>query len=208
MTGNQLSQWWAFQNQVNDLVYEEPRIPVHEQIIRCAAIPMLEERGIVSGMRVLDVGCGTGFALADFLVKGYDAVGITLGTDYDKCKELGLPVLKQDQNWMDLPNSSFDLVFARHVLEHSIMPLWTLAEYWRVLKPGALLYVEVPCPDSWILHERNRSHHSVLGEQMWRCLMERVQFSVEPTIPVNMTYANGQKESYWIFFARKVCQPS
>lgn len=43
-----------------------------------------------------------------------------------------------------LPDSTFDLVICLHVLEHVTHLVEATTELWRVLKPGGLLFVEVP----------------------------------------------------------------
>jgi ubiquinone/menaquinone biosynthesis C-methylase UbiE len=70
---------------------------------------------------------------------------------------------------LDFDDESFDLVWARHALEHSVVPAFLLSEFHRLTKPGGVLYVEVPAPDTACVHETNPNHHSVLASGCgWR----------------------------------------
>jgi ubiquinone/menaquinone biosynthesis C-methylase UbiE len=105
-----------------------------------------------------------------------------------------------DQSFLDFEDDSFDLVWARHVIEHSFMPLYTLTEFKRVLRPGAILYMEVPAPDT-LLHEQNPNHYSVLGKVMWTSLLERVGFTIAGTVDFFLDTPSGRTDSYWGYFA-------
>lgn len=146
--------------------YPEERYPVHDTITARAA-PLVAEH-IPKGGRVLDVGSGQGPALEWFTEHGFDVIGIDINeANARACFERGFSVIHCDQN--DLPHEwteRFDLVWARHVLEHSPIPFFTLTEFHRVLKPGGVLYVEVPAPDTDCKHETNANHYSVFGAQM------------------------------------------
>jgi 2-polyprenyl-3-methyl-5-hydroxy-6-metoxy-1,4-benzoquinol methylase len=106
---------------------------------------------IAAGMRVLDVGCGQVLALELFREAGLEAVGITLGSDCAVCRSKGFETYEVDQNFTEFSDDSFDFLFflwCRHVLEHSVVPLFTLTEYRRLVKAAGRVYVEVPVPDT------------------------------------------------------------
>lgn len=52
--------------------------------------------------------------------------------------------LKLDLRHLDLPDASFDFVFASHVLEHIDDDRQALREIYRVLKPGGVAVLPVP----------------------------------------------------------------
>jgi Methylase involved in ubiquinone/menaquinone biosynthesis len=151
---------------------------------------------ILAGASVLDVGCGQGAALELFTALGLNAIGVTLGPDVEICRRKGFDVFEMDQNFMDFPDSSFDLLWCRHVLEHSIAPLFTLFEYRRVTKPGGLVYVEVPAPDTSAHHQRNPNHYSVLPMSSWLSLFARAGFTVEHANELRFTVRCGP-DIYW-----------
>lgn len=183
-------------------VYPEAPSEPHFSITRNTIAEMLREQVIAPGMRVLDVGCGQGLALEQFRAGGLIATGITLGGDYDVCREKGFDVHQMDQNFMDFADASFDLLWCRHVLEHSVAPLFTLAEYRRLTKPGGLIYVEVPAPDTSAHHETNPNHYSVLSISAWNSLFSRVGLTVERSINLEFTIPTGQ-DLYWAFRLRR-----
>ncbi len=93
---------------------------------------------------VLDVGCGQGQAFPVLQKYAEHVEGITLGTDIDVCKDKGLTVQGADMSFLPYPDSEFELIFARHVLEHSPMPLLTLMEWWRISRQWLMLILPDP----------------------------------------------------------------
>ena len=109
-------------------------------------------RWIRPGMRVLDLGCGTGVtthglasAADELRVVGVDhvpgPVGETAGyavgssiVDFVAGSEYALP----------LPEGGFDLAFAHGLFETVARPDAVLAELWRVLRPGGVLALSTP----------------------------------------------------------------
>ena len=118
---------------------------------------------------VLDVGCGQGQFKEPLEALGLEWTGITLGEDYQVCKENGLNVHEVDMTFMPFEDNSFDMVFARHTLEHSPFPLITLMEFRRVCS-GYLLMI-VPATD--MFEYRGANHYSVLPFDLWDWLLKR-----------------------------------
>jgi len=81
---------------------------------------------------VLDVGCGTGFCQSLFEQWAVSYEGVCLGEDFLEAKRLGRNVKNMDFSFLEYDDRSFDLIFSRHSLEHSPMPLLTLLEWHRV----------------------------------------------------------------------------
>lgn len=185
---------------VGDVYPEAPSEP-HLSITRSTIEGLLRDGLIAPGMRVLDIGCGQGLALDLFRQSGLESAGITLGPDYDVCKAKGFEVHQMDQNFMDFADASFDFLWCRHVLEHSVAPLFTLGEYRRITKPGGLIYVEVPAPDTSAHHETNPNHYSVLSAPAWVSLFGRVGLAVERSVEFKFTVPCGP-DMYWSFLLK------
>ncbi len=182
--------------------YPEPRSRGHDQVIAVQA-PKVAKLLPGAG-KVLDIGCGQGTAMEWFTERGFDARGITLSQDDETaCLAAGFDVKIGDQNDLGLYyDGYFDCVWARHVIEHSIAPFWTLHEFNRVLKPDGILYIEVPSPGTECHHEANINHYSVLGHDMWLSLIQRSGFKVLESQELNLNTAAG-KDRYWSFICRK-----
>jgi len=185
---------------VGDVYPEVPSEP-HLSITRMMIDGLVQDGLIRAGHSVLDIGCGQGLALEQFRAHGLVATGITLGSDAQVCRDKGFVAHEMDQNFMDFAAGSFDLLWCRHVLEHSVMPLFTLAEYRRVCRPGGLIYIEVPAPDTSAHHELNPNHYSVLPISSWTHLFERTGLTIERSVALNFTVPCGP-DSYWSFLLR------
>jgi SAM-dependent methyltransferase len=161
---------------------------------------------------VLDVGIGVGYALRKFKARGLRVTGITQEhSEADSAKADGLDARIMDMNFLDFPDSSFDLVWCRHALEHSLMPIIALMEFRRVLRPGGYLYVEVP--SDCIMHIMNVDHHSLFADHVWQTIFKKVelklyfrgQFSTFMQIP-GCDPNWGWDDIYWYYWMRKEAQ--
>jgi ubiquinone/menaquinone biosynthesis C-methylase UbiE len=101
-------------------------------------------------IRVLDVGCGTGFVACRFAELGHIVTGIDLSAQMidqarRKATQAGLQIELQvgDAVGLDLADETYDLVVARHVIWNLPHPDRAVAEWLRVLRPGGrLLLIE------------------------------------------------------------------
>jgi SAM-dependent methyltransferase len=192
----------AFLEKLRGDIYPEPPSPVHTSISRQMFTEFCKLYPQAPGARVLDVGCGQGVALEIFRDAGLDPLGITLGPDAEVCRAKGLNVREMDFAFLDFPDASFDLVWCRHAIEHSVFPFFTLSELHRVLKPGGALYLEVPAPDTACRHQTNPNHYSVLGKSMWLDLIRRTGFPEARVMDLNFQTGAGP-DTYWAFMMRR-----
>lgn len=184
-------------------VYPELPSQLHSDITQRAVARLTELQALHNGIRVLDVGCGQGPALELFDQPGVTAVGITLGEeDIAVCRSKGFSVASMDQSFLDFEDNTFDIVWARHVIEHSIFPYFTLHEFYRVMRQSGILYLEVPAPDTDCHHERNPNHYSVLSQSAWFSLLERTGFSIIDTTSYRFNVMAGNDE-YFGFYCKK-----
>ena len=200
-----MRDWSRFDAFLDDLqgdVYPEPPSEPAVSITRSAIENLWNDGLIRPGDRVLDVGCGQGGALEHFRKLGLHATGVTLGADLQVCRDKGLDVREMDQNFMDFPDEQFHLLWCRHVLEHSVAPLFTLSEYRRILRRGGLAYVEVPAPDTSAHHEQNENHYSVLTRSAWVSLFARAEFKIERQLEIRFTVPCGP-DLYWAFLLHR-----
>lgn len=205
ITFNQLARLVSFVNKIESETYPEAPSFIHSEITGKVLDNLLPQYQINQNARILDIGCGQGPALNIFRDKGYrSTVGVTLNDeDVRICRENGHDVRKMDQSFLEFPDSSFDLVWARHVIEHSIFPYFTLAEFARVIASGGTLYLEVPAPETSCHHETNPNHYSVLGRGAWVSLLGRCGFKVCDEAKYSFTTGMGPDE-YWGFICSKL----
>ncbi|MBL0372657.1 class I SAM-dependent methyltransferase [Rhizobium sp. KVB221] len=183
-------------------VYPEYTSTLHDQITASVWQRVKETYPIPAGAKVLDVGCGQGVALKHFAADNLDAIGIAIGEDVNICRQQGFNAVEMDLSFLEFADESFDLVWCRHVLEHSVFPLFSLAETYRVLKPGGVLYMEVPAPDTASRHQTNPNHYSVLGKSMWQQLLKRAGYSKVTIADVTFNVPAGP-DAYWSFIVKK-----
>lgn len=183
-------------------VYPETPTNLHADITARVWAKVKETFPVAEGARVLDIGCGQGVALKHFAADRLNATGIAIGEDVRICREAGYDAVEMDLTFLEFPDETFDLVWCRHVLEHSIMPFFTLAEIFRVLKPGGVVYIEVPCPDTVAGHELNQNHYSVFGQRMLHDLIRRTGFTDITHFDIGFQLKMGP-DKYWGFIQRK-----
>jgi len=94
---------------------------------------------------ILDVGTSAGNFMEIAIRHGWRAKGIEpFPDDVELCVSKNLDVVLGVAEQLPFPDNSFDVVHTSHVFEHLDDPLKAAKEAWRVLKPGGLLFVEVP----------------------------------------------------------------
>ncbi len=102
---------------------------------------------------VLDLGCSVGYVLEAARRVGLRGVGLdTSPFAVQACRERGYEAQEGTLEALPFADGSFDVVTAKHVLEHTERPLPSLAEIRRVLRPGGVLLVIVPDADHWKRH--------------------------------------------------------
>ncbi|MEA2332394.1 MAG: hypothetical protein QOH58_2532 [Thermoleophilaceae bacterium] len=97
------------------------------------------------GKRILDFGCGPGRTLSEFAAEADEAefVGCDIHAESLEWARANLPqftfVQNREEPPLDLPSSSFDLIYGVSVFTH-LTEHWSgwLAEVHRLLKPGGL----------------------------------------------------------------------
>lgn len=154
---------------------------------------------------VLDVGCGTGFCQSMFERWGMKYEGIAIGEDVVQAKLLGHNVKVMDFNFLDYPDDYVDLIFARHSLEHSPMPLITLMEWARVSKNW--LGIVLPAPE-WYTYT-GLNHYSVMNMEQITNLLKVAGWSILWTDIKSLPMDKDKPEEslrpneYWIMSEKK-----
>jgi len=128
-------------------VYDRINPFIWNEQMRDEAIAMLD---LNPEDRVLDVGCGTGFATEGLLretehVHGLDQSAHQLSKAYEKFGKRG-PVrfYRGDAERLPFGDDTFDVVWSSGSIEYWPNPVETLADLRRVAKPGGTVLVVGP----------------------------------------------------------------
>lgn len=120
--------------------------PEHGVVAREPLIQQVEK--LTSGRRLLDVGAGRGELVAAALRRGWDAYGVESAKKFVDAAEKHCPGrifhgFVEDVS-IEALKGPFDAVILAAVLEHLHTPNTVLGAISRLLKPGGVLYVDVP----------------------------------------------------------------
>lgn len=101
--------------------------------------------GATSG-RLLDIGAGRGEMLKAATARGWKAVGLEPSSEFARFarKYSGAEVIEARLEDRPFEEDSFDVVTLGAVLEHVFNPVEVLSEINRVLRPGGILWLDVP----------------------------------------------------------------
>jgi len=140
----------------------------HWKQCRCTYLHWFLDCGVAGEVRtILDVGCGGGHTTEHFLRQGFDVTGVT-GNPYEaiECERRGIGVVTGDFQFLAAADESFDMVFSSHSLEHSISPLFALAEWKRVVRPGGYVMIALPMPIEEDLRVAYSDHYDPVSDAM------------------------------------------
>lgn len=139
----------------------------HEPVIEA----ILDNAGVGSGMRVLDVACGTGVLFPDYLARGASVTGIDISPEMARIAaekfdgEPRVQVLCGDVEEAVF-SQPFDVVMVYNAFPHFPDPARLIARLSRLVKPGGRLSVA---------HGMSRaaidSHHSGAAHRVSNGLM-------------------------------------
>jgi SAM-dependent methyltransferase len=97
------------------------------------------------GGNIVDVGCGAGDYLATMKHLGWRTLGIEPDPiSAEIAKGLGLEIKTGTLTDAHLPDSFYDLITMRHVVEHLHDPVAVIKESFRILKNGGKLVLVTP----------------------------------------------------------------
>lgn len=112
---------------------------------------------IKPGMKILDLGCGSGYLTfpiaeknSEAYITGLDIVTNTLKNNQEKRDKMGLDNLdfvEYDGETFPFASDTFDLVVSRYALHHFPQIERSMSEIARVLKVGGNLFISDPRPN-------------------------------------------------------------
>jgi SAM-dependent methyltransferase len=182
---------------------EQDRLAALNRMTNAAFIRFLD---VPAGARVLEVGSGLGLLAVEVASAADDVnvVGVEISPDQITAAAASPRVTYQqgDAHALHCSDASFDLVYARYLLEHVAHPDTVLREMRRVVRPGgrvavcendvSLIRFDPPCPAfelAWDLFQRYQASlggDSGIGRRLYRLLhdagLTRIELSVQPEV--------------------------
>ena len=173
-----IAQYWTRRS---DSFLEQRRAELHSALAGRWMTELKKHLPEKKNLRILDVGCGTGFFTILLAKEGHQVTGIDLTPDMiTHAKELAeeekadCQFAVMDAENPDFPDEEFDVIVSRNLT-------WTLPdaehayqEWFRVLKPGGVMinldanYGAADFADTADLPE-NHAHHQIQDELMQEC---------------------------------------
>jgi len=95
------------------------------------------------GLRVLEIGCGAGVDAERFVEAGAIYTGIDLtekAVDLTRKRCPNRHIVQMNAEYLDFPDSYFDLVYSWGVIHHAVNPQKIVDEIHRVLKPQGFFF--------------------------------------------------------------------
>lgn len=187
-----LDRVWKFRELCLTHVYSEPDTNIHMMVMDHMIPKFVEEYNLDDSKKILDIGCGRGYGMLKFAELGCTNIsGLTLSKeDANAARDREFDVVEEDMSFMTADNDTYDVLFARHSLEHSPFPLLTLLEFYRVLANDGLVYIEMPSPKCDRPLEEYDNHYSIMGPRQWTALMKRAGFTVVDVGELNFSINN------------------
>ncbi|MBA3300704.1 MAG: class I SAM-dependent methyltransferase [Thermoleophilaceae bacterium] len=127
------------------------------------------ERHVARGA-LLDLGCWLGFLPSEASKRGWETLGIEpsqYASEFAR-EQLGLDVRTETIEGADLPGHAYDAVVMADVIEHLPRPGESLERVRELLKPGGVLYLQLPDAGSAVARR--------MGARWWSVLPTHVQY--------------------------------
>lgn len=139
---------------------------------------------VKSSDKILDIGCSAGRLLLDLISKGFSpdkVFGIDVSQEaIDLCLRSGLKNCKvMDGMKPEWPENSFDIIVASDSLEHISNDSKALQSWYKILKPGGLLFVYVPAFQFlWSEHDEVNHHFRRYTKNGLTSILEKTEFNI------------------------------
>jgi 2-polyprenyl-3-methyl-5-hydroxy-6-metoxy-1,4-benzoquinol methylase len=159
-----LGELWSVWQQCLAEQKAEPYTEHHAQAARDLLdlwLPLCGDAGLF-----LDVGCGTGWLKEHVNKLGWQYVGMGLQQEAD---------IRDDMHFSAL-DAAHQVVFCRHMVEHSPMPLLAVTKLYQFTAPGGYCIVVTPTPPFYADWPQ---HFSVMPRAAWAGLFKRAGFAIE-----------------------------
>ena len=164
-----------------------------------------------AGVKTLDVGCGSGALVREFRDAGFDAFGVDPDASAMSFRKENIFQGTAEALPSSITDTRYDLISIMHALEHCIDPYKALENIFNSLKPGGVLWCEVPNAQCAHFEDINicsenfdaPRHIHFFGQDALNGLCEKVGFEVE------RNYFSGFTRHHlpeWRAWERTICE--
>tara|TARA_A100001011_G_C14271927_1_gene827359 strand:- start:741 stop:1424 length:684 start_codon:yes stop_codon:yes gene_type:complete len=127
-----------------DVIYNKKDVPftVYPSIL---VKHLISRYNIQKNSSLLELGCGRGEFLNQFIENGLDGHGLDL-SNYAKeyCPKAKINIIDVTKDKIPYNDNSFDVIYSKSFIEHFYYPEKIFNEIYRVLKPGGLVITLTP----------------------------------------------------------------
>ena len=185
MVGNSdIAEFFDEMSQERNKKIQANPIVEYEQNVRTATVLDFLSPG--QGEKILDIGCGNARDISYMVEQGAQVIGVDISEgmvaeakmDLEKHGYENITLESGDATQMSYADGEFDKVLCSEVIEHIPDAEKALDEMWRVLKPGGILILSTPNPNSWYGFDRYVVWERVLRKKWhhpydhWRSMKE------------------------------------
>ena len=171
----------SFRRSYSDEERRVIRLRVQQRAARAIALLGHDRPG-----RLLDVGCGEGFVLAEFARSGWDVAGMDFSTAGVEAMNPDMVKLVERGDVFDLLDAAiasggvYDLIWLGNVLEHVLDPVGLLGALRRLVGPGGILVATVP-NDGSTYHEALFETGAV-DRRFWIAIPDHISYFTGDTL--------------------------
>ena len=126
--------------------------------------------------KLIDVGCGIGYFLEEAKKRGWEVFGTEFTDEaIEICSKKGIKMNKGVLNPNNYDSQEFDVITSFEVIEHINNPQEELANFYKILRKGGLVYCTTPNFNS-LLRYRLKEKYNVL------CYPEHLSYYTPKTL--------------------------
>jgi SAM-dependent methyltransferase len=127
-----------------------------QKILQGESLAAFAEKVLGGAGRMLELGCGRGELLKGALNRGWSVSGVEMTEDYiEVARSQGIEIEASSIENCKALEQTYDVILLAAVLEHLYDPMETLGKIRDALRPGGLLFIDVPNESSLTMRVGN-----------------------------------------------------